>query len=214
MTHLLAISSSANLSPSVSRRLVAAFADDFAASVPDAVVTRRDLGGAPPPHIDEAVIGAVFAPADRRTPAQNAALALSDTLVDELIAADVIVIGAPMHNFTITSSLKAWIDHVARAGRTFSYTSSGPEGLLRGKRVYVLTARGGNYAAGSPMQAMDFQEPYLRAVLGFIGLDDVSFIQCQGLAMGEEARVAAIAGAEAEIAATVRALAEAPARAA
>ena len=212
MTHLLAISSSANLSQSVSRRLVAVFADDFAA-VPNAVVTRRDLGEAPPPHIDEAVIGAVFTPADRRTPDQSAALALSDTLVDELIAADVIVIGAPMHNFTISSNLKAWIDHIARAGRTFSYTADGPEGLLRGKRVYVLTARGGNYSA-APMQAMDHQEPYLRAVLGFVGLDDVTFIHSQGLAMGEAARDAAIAGAEAQIAAAVASLDEAPAIAA
>lgn len=205
MPHLLAISSSANLSASVSRRLVAAFVDAFRAQDAAAVTTTRDLGEDPPPHIDEAVIGAVFTPADQRTAAQTQALALSDALVDELVAADVIVIGAPMTNFMISSNLKAWIDHVVRAGRTFSYTANGPNGLLKGKRVIVVTARGGSYEEGSRMRGMDYQEPYLRAALGFIGLDDVTFIHCQGLAMGD--RDAAIAQAEVEVAATVQGLA-------
>ena len=101
-------------------------------------------------------------------------------------SADVIVIGSPMHNFGITSSLKTYLDHVARAGRTFRYTENGPKGLLNGKKVFVLTARGGDYSQ-LPMSTLDHQEPYLRTILGFVGLDDVDFIHCQGVAMGEEA---------------------------
>ena len=104
----------------------------------------------------------------------------------ELETADVIVIGAPMHNFSLPSGLKAWIDHVARVGKTFRYTDEGPEGLLKSKKVFVLTARGGNYSENSPVHAMDHQAPYLRTILGFMGLDDVTFIHAQGVAQGED----------------------------
>ena len=139
------------------------------------------------------MMGAFFAPAEQRTPAQTETVKISDQLVDELFVADVIVLGAPMYNFSVSSALKAWIDHVARAGRTFKYTESGPVGLLTGKKVYIFTSRGGVYSEG-PAKSMDFHETYLRAVLGFIGLTDITFIHTEGLAMGEEAVAGAMSG--------------------
>jgi FMN-dependent NADH-azoreductase len=111
---------------------------------------------------------------------------LSDDLVAELLKADTIVLGAPMYNFSVSSTLKAWIDHVARVGLTFKYTETGPVGMVQGKKVYVFTSRGGVYSQG-PAKSMDFHETYLRAVLGFIGLSDITFIHTEGLAMGEAA---------------------------
>lgn len=119
-------------------------------------------------------------PAETQSEAEKAALARSNQLTEELLAADVLVLAAPMYNFTIPSTLKSWLDHVLRAGITFQYTSEGPKGLLEGKRAYVLTARGGVYA-GTPV---DQQEPYLRQALSFIGITDVSFIHAEGLNMG------------------------------
>ncbi|HYM04716.1 MAG TPA: NAD(P)H-dependent oxidoreductase, partial [Stellaceae bacterium] len=107
-------------------------------------------------------------------------------LIAEVEVADTIVLAVPMYNFAIPSTLKAWIDHVARAGRTFRYTAAGPEGLLKGKKVFVVTGRGGIYSGDVPAKIMDFQEPYLRAVLGFLGLDDVTFIHVEGLKVSPE----------------------------
>ena len=136
-------------------------------------------------------MGAFFTPVDQRSAEQNETVKLSDVLIAELFRADVIVLGAPMYNFSISSTLKAWIDHVSRAGVTFNYTETGPVGLVRDKKVYVFTARGGVYSEG-PAKSMDFQETYLRAVLGFIGLTDVTFVRAEGLAMGESAVDAAL----------------------
>ena len=111
----------------------------------------------------------------------------------ELQSADIVVIGAPMYNFSVSSTLKAWIDHVARAGVTFKYGANGPEGLLKNKKLYVFTSRGGVYSQG-PAKSMDFHETYLRAVLGFLGITDISFIHAEGLAMGEDAVNSALAG--------------------
>jgi FMN-dependent NADH-azoreductase len=138
------------------------------------------------PHLTEQMMGAFFTPAEQRNAEQAHIVKVSDTLVDELFAADVIVIGAPMYNFSVPSSLKAWIDHVARAGRTFQYTANGPEGLLKGKKVYVFTASGGVYSEGGAV-AFDHLTTFLRSVLGFIGLTDVQFIRAEGVAMGEQA---------------------------
>jgi len=143
-------------------------------------------------------MGAAFTPEAQRSPAQSHDLETADTLIAELMAADVIVIGAPMYNFTVSSSLKAWIDHVARAGVTFRYTENGPVGLATGKKVFVFTARGGVYTKG-PASAMDFQETYLRAFLGFIGLTDVTFIHSEGLGMGDAAVASALAGSRSTI---------------
>jgi len=128
----------------------------------------------------------------------SAAVQLSDTLVDELLAADVLVLAAPMYNFSVPSTLKAWIDHVARAGRTFQYTATGPVGLATGKKAVIFTASGGVYSAG-PGAAYDYLSTYLRTALGFIGITDIEFVQAEGVAMGEEAVASAIAKGRASI---------------
>ena len=156
----------------------------------------RDLGTEPVPHLTEATVAGVRA--EPATEAEHAPRALSDALIAELRAADTIVIGAPMYNFSIPTTLRAWFDHVLRAGETFSYTEAGPKGLLEGKRVIVVESRGGLYSEG-PAQAIDFQEPYLRHLLGFIGLTDVTFVHAEKIGYGAEARDAAIAAATAEL---------------
>ncbi len=192
MTTILHINSSARTTGSISRDVTAEFITRLQAADPAAIVVERDVAGTPLPHLTEQVLGAFFTPVEARSAQQSADARLSDSLVSELKAADVIVIGAPMYNFSVTSSLKAWIDHVARAGQTFQYTEKGPVGLLTGKKVYVFTARGGVYSSG-PAQGMDFHETYLRAVLGFMGLDDITFVHSEGLGMGEEAVAKALA---------------------
>lgn len=175
---LLRIDSSArNLS--VSRKLTAQFTETWKKENPGGVVVERDLSETPLPLIGDEWVGAAYADPSTRTPAQRQALALSDTLIAEVAAADTIVIGVPMYNFTISSSLKAWLDQVVRIGVTFAYGPSGPKGLLTGKKVFVLTARGGAYQPGTPTEKFDFQEPYLRHILGFIGLTDVTFIHAE-----------------------------------
>ncbi len=184
MTHLLVIDSSPNTETSVSRDLTKQFVEDWRRNEPSVEVAHRDVGVTPPPHLDYATIGAYYTPPDALSAAQQSALRLSDQIVSEAEAADVIVIGSPMHNFGISSGLKTWVDHLARVGRTFQYTDSGPEGLLGGRKVFVLAARGGAYGEGSPAAAMDMQEPYLRTILGFVGLTDVTFIHAEGIAGG------------------------------
>lgn len=183
MTKILHINSSVRKNDSISRKVTSDFVAKWKAKDAQTTVVERDLAINPPPHLDEKIIGAFFTAPDQRTAEQNEIAKLSETLVQELFDADVIVIGAPMYNFSITSGLKAWIDQVARAGITFKYDENGPVGLVSGKKVYVFTARGGVYSHG-PAAAMDFHETYLRAVLGFIGLKDVTFIHSEGLSMG------------------------------
>ncbi len=151
------------------------------------------------PHLDAETFAALATPAAGRTARQDALVTFSDTLIAELEAADTIVLAVPMYNFSIPSTLKAWIDHIARAGRTFRYSASGPEGLLKGKKLFVVTARGGLYSGESPARAYDFQEPYLRAVLGFVGLDDVTFLHLEGLKISPEAAADGLARAHATI---------------
>lgn len=204
MTTILSITSSPN-PEGVSTGLVSRFVEGWTAAQPDSAVVRRDVGMAPPPHLDGGTIGSFFTPPENRDASAQDLVALSDTLVDELEAADIIVIGAPMHNFGLTSGLKAWIDHVSRVGRTFAYTEDGPKGLLagKGKKVFVLGARGGDYSESSPVQGMDFVTPYLKTILGFMGLNDVTFIHAEGVAMGEEG----VKQAHAQIKSTVASLA-------
>ena len=195
MTNVLIVDSAATGAASVSRRLTDALADKFEAG--GAKLVRRDVGADPLPHLTSDTVSAIRGTAD--TDAGRRTLALSDTLIDELQAADTIVIGAPMYNFGIASTLKAWFDHVLRSGVTFRYTAEGvPEGLLGPKRVIVIETRGGAYSDG-PAAAMDAQEPHLRAMLGFVGLTDVTFVRVEGLAMGLTVANAAIEGALAEI---------------
>jgi FMN-dependent NADH-azoreductase len=162
-------------------------ARDFLRRYPHRSLVERALSPQTMPHLDGETFVAMGAPAGELDGRQQAAVALSDKLVAELEVADTIVLAVPMYNFSIPSTLKACIDHVARRGRTFRYTEKGPEGLLKGKKVFVLGARGGVYSNSAPAAAFDFQEPYLRAVLGFLGLTDVTFVHLEGLSMGPEA---------------------------
>ena len=200
MSQVLLITSSPRVE-SYSTRVGRKLAEKFA-SRPGATLTVRDLTRHPVPHIDDSFAVARNMPPDRLTSGQRATLSLSDKLLAELLAADTLVIAAGMINFGIPSSLKAYIDHVVRPGVTFRYGEKGPEGLVKGKKAYFVLARGGVYTQG-PMQAFNFQDTYLRAALGFIGITDVEVIPVEGVAFGPEAaekaastaleRVAAIA---------------------
>lgn len=192
---------------SVTRKLTANILAKIATSVPDAKVVERDLAASPLPHLSAVTLSAFSTPPDQLNQAQSEALALSEALVEEVMAADVIVIGAPMWNFGIPSALKAWIDHIVRAGRTFKYGAAGPESLLpAGKNVIIASARGGVYSEG-PMQSMDYQEAYLKAVLGFIGLQDIAIVRAEGVAMGEDAAAAAMSTADAQLADAIKQIA-------
>ena len=180
MSHVLIIESSARQQDSISRQLTRQFISQWQAVHPGDQITVRDLASEPVPHLDSTLLGGWMKSAEQRTPDEQAALDRSNVLTEELVAADVVVLAAPMYNFAIPSTLKAWFDHVLRAGVTFKYGETGPQGLLVGKRAFVLTARGGIYAGSS----LDHQEPYLRQVLGFVGIHDVSFIHAEGLNMG------------------------------
>jgi FMN-dependent NADH-azoreductase len=182
MANVLVIESSARQHGSVSRQLTEQFIAHWRGAHPADSVTVRDLALDPVPHLDANLLGGWMTPAEQQSDAEQAALALSNQLTDELLAADVLVLAAPMYNFAIPSTLKAWLDHVLRAGVTFKYTETGPQGLLSGKRAFVLTARGGIYAGGN----QDHQEPYLRQALAFVGIHDVSFIHAEGLNLGSE----------------------------
>jgi FMN-dependent NADH-azoreductase len=193
--NILQINSSARAENSQSSRLAGSIVQRLQAASPDAALTVRDLSRTPHPALDEAALGALFTPADQRTETQAARVALDDALIAELKAADVIVLGVPMYNFGVPVQLKNWIDAVARAGVTFRYTDTGPEGLVTGKKVYVALTRGGLYR-NTPA---DTQVPYLQAFLGFIGMTDVQFIFAEGLAMGPEAEQKAMASAQSQI---------------
>ncbi|MHA6493984.1 FMN-dependent NADH-azoreductase [Pseudomonas borbori] len=197
MSNVLVIESSARQQGSISRQLTQQFIANWQAANPADQITVRDLAVEQVPHLDANLLGGWMTPAQEQSEAERAALVRSNLLTDELIAADVLVLAAPMYNFAIPSTLKAWLDHVLRAGVTFKYTETGPQGLLSGKRAFVLTARGGIYAGGS----MDHQEPYLRQALAFIGIHDVSFIHAEGLNLGGESMERGLSEAKAQIAA-------------
>lgn len=195
--NILHITSSSRGSASYSNRFAAQVLDELDRRNPGAAVTVRDLAREPLAHIDDDFVAATRSPNGPQTERQRALLAQSDALVDELMAADMVVIAAPMINFTIPSTLKAWIDHVARAGRTFSYSEAGPKGLVTGKQVILIAARGGVYADGG--QALDFQVPYLKSVLGFLGMTDVTVLEVEGTAFGPDAAEKAVAAASAKL---------------
>ena len=197
MTTILQINSAARSQGAQSTLLVNELTAKLQQSNPGAQVVTRNLQADPLPHLDDAVLGAFFTPAEQRTPDQQAIAARSEALIAELQAADVIVIGAPMYNFGVSSQLKTYFDWIARAGITFRYTANGPEGLVNGKKVHIVSARGGKYQ-GTPH---DSQTPYLKSFLGFLGMTDVNFIYAEGLNMGPDAANAALAGAREAIAA-------------
>ncbi|MGK9233795.1 FMN-dependent NADH-azoreductase [Inquilinus limosus] len=194
MSRILFVTSSPRGAASLSTKVATALVDRLQAQSPDAAVVRRDLAAQPLPHIGEDFLAAQALPAEARSPAQQTALALSDTLVQELFAADVIVIASSMINFGPASTLKSWFDYLLRAGVTFRYGETGAEGLVTGKKVYLIQARGGVYSEG-PSKPFDFQEPFLRHLLGFVGLTDVEAIAVEGVAFGPEAAEKAVAGA-------------------
>ncbi len=197
MSRVLIIESSARQNDSISRQLTRDFIAQWQSAHPTDAITVRDLAANPVPHLDETLLGGWMKPQEQRTAEELKALQRSNELTDELLAADVLVMAAPMYNFTIPSTLKAWLDHVLRAGITFKYTETGPQGLLTGKRAYVLTARGGIHAGG----ASDHQEPYLRQVMAFIGIHDVTFIHAEGLNMGGDFHDKGLNQAKAKLAA-------------
>src|SRR5574340_1062189 len=177
--NILQIRASVRGHDSHSTQLANRLVDALSARHPGTTVTVRDLGRFPHPPLDESALAARFTAADEQSPEQSARLAQDDGLIAELQAADIVVLGVPMYNFGIPSQLKNWIDAVARAGVTFRYTERGSEGLLGGRKVYVALARGGRYR-NTPT---DTQVPYLKMVLGFLGLTEVEFIYAEGLAL-------------------------------
>jgi FMN-dependent NADH-azoreductase len=173
---------SSPLASSISRELSAEFVATWTAAHSEGTVIHRDLTINPPTPLDAQWIAANFTPEEARTPEQRALLAPSDQLIAELNQADEYVFGVAMHNFSIPSTLKLWIDQIARAGHTFSYTSNGPQGLLQNKKATILIATGGTYDAGTPFGAFNFVEPYLKAVLNFLGVTDITFVTASGAA--------------------------------
>ena len=196
MTTLLQLHASINnngQSSQLANQFVAAFLDKH----PQTKIVVRDVAaGEAVPHLDADRFGAFITKQEERSHAQHAVVAYSDALIAELQRADVIVLGLPMYNFGVPSQLKAYFDHIARAGVTFKYTEKGPEGLLTGKRVFVFAARGGLYA-GTPM---DTQTSYVRDFLHFLGITDVEFVYAEGLAVSPQSKEAGLARAVAEIA--------------
>jgi FMN-dependent NADH-azoreductase len=177
---ILQIISSARGAASYSTRLSQGIIDKLLAAQPGSTVVVRNVATQPFPHLEEAHLNAYFAPAENRSPEQQEAVRHSDEAIAQVMAADVLVIGVPFYNFSIPSSLKSWLDHLTRAGITFRYTAAGPEGLIMGKKVYLAVASGGVYSEG-PMQAYDFATPYLRTVLKFLGMSDVTVARAEGV---------------------------------
>jgi FMN-dependent NADH-azoreductase len=164
---------------SVTRALTATFAEAWQAAHPDGTVIRHDLPALALPHLGADELDAWFVDPSTWTDPQRAVMATSERLIADLLVADTIVLGVPMWNFGIPSSLKAWFDHVIRAGRTIGFTEAGPVGLLESPRTIVVTARGSEYGATTPLAALDFQEPYLRTLLGFIGVGELTFVHAE-----------------------------------
>ena len=192
---ILQINTAARSEGANSSKLADAISSRLKVKHPEAVLEVRDLAANPHPVLDEAALGALFTPPDQRTPDQAARVALDDALIAQTQSADVIILGVPMYNFGVPVQLKTWIDAIARAGVTFRYTENGPEGLIKGKKVYLALARGGIYR-DTPN---DSQVPYLKTVLGFLGMTDIECVYAEGLAMGEEGAVKAFASAEAQL---------------
>jgi FMN-dependent NADH-azoreductase len=197
---LLHIDSSALGAQSVSRELTSRIVAEWQASHPGTTVEHLDLAADAPTHLNADSLGfRLGLDADGLTETQKRENAISERLVSQFLAADVVVVGAPMYNFSIPSQLKAWIDRVAQAGRTFKYTETGPQGLAGGKTVIVASSRGGVYSTNPALAFLDHQESYLKTVFGFFGVTDVRIVRAEGVAMGEEAKKQALSAANLEI---------------
>lgn len=191
MSNILLVTSSPRGEASHSTRVATELANKLQAALPESTLTKRDLVANPLPHIEPDYATGIYTPAEARTPRQTDLVGVSDVAVDELLAADHIVLATGFINFSISSTLKSWVDHISRSGRTFSYGADGPKGLVTGKKVYIVLASGGIYSEG-PAAVMDFAVPYLKSVLAFNGMTDVEVIRVEGVGMGEDALNAAL----------------------
>jgi FMN-dependent NADH-azoreductase len=204
MANILHIDTSPRGERSISRALSYEFITSWKDTHSGDLVTYRDLGHNPVPHVNESWIAAAFSPPDALTPELKEVIKLSDNLIDEFLAADRYVFGVPMYNLNIPSTFKAYIDQIVRVGRTFAVDENGYKGLVdSSKKVLIITSRGGAFSPGTPAAAYDYQEPYLRAILGFIGLTDITFIHAENLNMGDDARQKSLATAKEAIAQAV-----------
>lgn len=185
MSKILLVTSSPRGDASLSTKVARDLAERLQQAIPGSKLSVRDLVADPLPHIEPEFASGIYTPADARTSAQSKAVAVSDRTLDDLFAADHIILATGLINFGISSTLKSWVDHIARSGRTFSYGESGPKGLVTGKKAYLVLASGGVYSEG-PSAVYDFAIPYLKAVLGFIGMTDVEVIRVEGTGMGED----------------------------
>jgi FMN-dependent NADH-azoreductase len=199
MAHILHIDSSCRSDRSHSRNLAQQFVSDWKAKNPDDTWTYRDLGHEPVPHVNEAWIAAAYSPEADHTPELASAIAPSNQLIDELLAADRYVFSVPMYNLSIPSTFKAYIDQVVRVGKTFGVSDQGYVPLVHGKKMLVITSRGADYRPGTSFEPYDFQEPYIRAIFGFIGITDTTFINANGIDMGDQSRSQALEDAKAAI---------------
>jgi FMN-dependent NADH-azoreductase len=198
MSKILLVTSSPRGSASHSSRIGRSLVDQLASGDPRSTVVVRDLTKEPVQHIGEDFVTALGTPPEKRTPAQSQAVALSDRLIAELFDADVIVIASAMINFGVSSTLKAYIDYIVRGGTTFRYSANGPEGLLKGRKAFIVQASGGIYSEG-PGKAANFQDTYLKHILGFIGITDVEIIHIEGVALGAEAAEKALTAAASQV---------------
>jgi FMN-dependent NADH-azoreductase len=197
MARILHLDASPRGERSISRQLSREFIEAWKRLHPNDSVLYRDVGRDPPPHVTEAWVVGAYTPAETHPADARAAMRLSDALVDEFLSADRYVFGVPMHNFSVSSTFKAYVDQIVRVGRTF-----GPDwkGLATGRKMLILTARGGSYTPGSATAAFDHQEPWLRTIFGFIGIADVRFVHAQGMNQGDDARAAGLQRAHEQIA--------------
>jgi FMN-dependent NADH-azoreductase len=192
MSKLLFVKSSLFGRDGKSTQIASEFVDALRRVRPGITVVERNLDADSIPHLSGATMAALMTPSEKRTKDQDQAVAFADSLIEEVESADTLVLAVPMYNFSVPSTFKAWIDHITRAGRTFRYGAAGPEGLLKGKKVFLIVSRGGVYTGDSPAKPLDFQEPYLRSMLGFLGLDDLTFIHVEGLQVSPESAAAGL----------------------
>ncbi|RTL95833.1 MAG: FMN-dependent NADH-azoreductase [Hyphomicrobiales bacterium] len=204
---ILLITSSPRGDASHSTRVATDLAQKLIAADPANTLVVRDLVANPLPHIDPDYATGIYTPAEARTARQAEVVGVSDAVLDELFAADTVILATGFINFNISSTLKSWVDHVARSGKTFAYGEGGPKGLVKGKKVYIVLASGGIYSEGAAVQ-MDHAVPYLRSVLGFLGMTDVEVIRVEGVGMGADAVTAALAKATAKVDAIAAATAD------
>lgn len=201
---ILLITSSPRGAASHSTRIATEFAEKLVAADPSNTLVVRDLVANPLPHIDADYASGIYVPAEARTARQAEVVGVSDVVLDELFAADTVILATGFINFNISSTLKSWVDHISRSGKSFSYGENGPKGLVTGKKVYIVLASGGIYSEGAAVQ-FDHAIPYLRGVLGFLGMTDVDVIRIEGVGMGPDAVTAALAKATAKVDAVVAA---------